>query len=291
MYSMTGYGKADYRDSKRAIGIEISSVNNRFLEFMVRMPRELSNLEPLIKEHISEKVQRGKITVCIHYEDFGSGAETVMLNRILADDIFKKANELKKRYKLKGEIELGHFLNFPEIFLISKDSRFAETIWPFIKSALNKALKELTNMRRREGANLKIDLSKRLKALESQIKKIVDLAAKDKKEHKKKLTERINEILDKSKLDNNRLEEEIAYIVDRADITEEAVRFQSHLKQFRNALVKKGPVGKRLNFLLQELNREANTIGSKANNSDIGPIVVSVKEEIEKIREQVQNIE
>ncbi len=291
MYSMTGYGKADYRDKTRAIGIEFSSVNNRYLEFMIRLPRELSSLEPLIKEAVSDKLHRGKITVSVHYEDFGSGAEKIVLNKALADGIHRQLKDLKKKYKLTGDIGISHFLAFPDIFTISKNSHLAETVWPFIKRAMAKAMKEMLNMRRREGTSLKKDLIARLNLLTAQLAKIEKLTTKTRSEYKTKLTKRISDILEKKQVDSLRLEEEIAYLVDRSDITEEAVRFKSHLKQFRGAFTKKGPVGKRLNFLLQELNREANTIGSKAANAEIATVVVSVKEEIEKMREQVQNIE
>jgi len=288
---MTGYGKADYRDKTRAIGIEVSSVNNRYLEFLIRLPRELSALEPMVKETVGEAIHRGKVTVCIHYEDFGSGIQRVLLNKALAEDIYKQLKELKKKFKLTGDVDISHFLAFPDIFMISKDGKLPETIWPFVKKALDKAMKEMISMRRKEGNNLKKDLNFRLKKLSQQIIKIEKLTSRNKKQYKKKLTRRIADIIEKKQIDNSRLEEEIAYLVDRSDVTEESVRFKSHVKQFQGALTKKEPVGKRLNFILQELNREANTIGSKASDSDVAAIVVSLKEEIEKMREQVQNIE
>jgi len=288
---MTGYGKADFRDNTRAIGIEVSSVNNRYLEFLVRLPRELSPIEPLVKEAVGESIHRGKVTICIHYEDFGSGIQKVVLNKVLAEDIINQLKDLKKRFKLSGDIEVSHLLAFPDIFMISKDGKLPEAVWPHIKKALDRALKELISMRRKEGANLKKDLSARLKILATQITEIEALTVKNKAQYKKKLTGRITDIIDKKQIDNARLEEEIAYIVDRSDVTEESVRFKSHLRQFQGALKMKEPVGKRLNFLLQELNREANTIGSKASDSGVAAIVVSLKEEIEKMREQVQNIE
>ncbi len=291
MYSMTGYGKADYRDKTRAIGIEVSSVNNRYLEFLVRIPRELSVLEPMIKEAVGESINRGKVTVCIHYEDFGSGVQKVLLNKALAGDIYKQLKELKKKYKLIGDIDINHFLAFPDIFTISKDARLPETVWPHVKTALDRAMKEMISMRRKEGLNLKKDLGARLKILSQQIAKIEKLTVKNKSQYKKKLAKRIADIVEKKQIDNSRLEEEIAYLVDRADVTEESVRFKSHIKQFQGALTQREPVGKRLNFILQELNREANTIGSKASDTDVAAIVVSLKEEIEKMREQVQNIE
>ncbi len=291
MYSMTGYGKADYRDKTRAIGIEVSSVNNRYLEFLVRIPRELSVLEPMIKEAVGESINRGKVTVCIHYEDFGSGVQKVLLNKALAGDIYKQLKELKKKYKLIGDIDINHFLAFPDIFTISKDARLPETVWPHVKTALDRAMKEMISMRRKEGLNLKKDLGARLKILSQQIAKIEKLTVKNKSQYKKKLAKRIADIVEKKQIDNSRLEEEIAYLVDRADVTEESVRFKSHIKQFQGALTQREPVGKRLNFILQELNREANTIGSKASDTDVAAIVVSLKEVIEKMREQVQNIE
>jgi uncharacterized protein (TIGR00255 family) len=291
MQSMTGFGKAEYKDKKHSLAIELSSVNNRFLEYNIRLPRELGGLEPMIKETIGRHVDRGKINVNVNFDDYGISLNRLVLNEPMADDIYEKLNNLKERYNLTGEIDINHFLTFPDIFKIEKPSDLEKLLWPLVEKALKDALKKLIAMRRKEGENLKRDVSSRLKLLSGYIAEIVENASSNREAHKESLERRIGDIIKDHELDRLRLEEEVAYIVERADITEEAVRFESHLKQFRGALRQAGPAGKKLTFILQELNREANTIGAKCSDSEIARKVVDIKDELEKIREQVQNIE
>ncbi len=291
MYSMTGYGKADYQDKVCSLGVEISSVNNRFLEFTIRLPREMGGLEPLIKDHLASHLERGKITVSVHYEDLGGLGDSVIVNQALAEDVYRQLTNLKKKYKLVGELEISHFLAFPDIFKISKDGDFADRIWPILSKTIDKAIDGMMSMRSKEGAAMRKDILARIKNLLSLAKKVEKLHACDKPMLKEKLSNRIAELLNGKSVDSTRLEEEVAFLVDRSDITEETVRFTSHLNQFKDAVAENGSVGKRLNFILQEMNREANTMGSKTANSDIAGIAVRIKEEIEKLREQVQNIE
>jgi uncharacterized protein (TIGR00255 family) len=291
MLSMTGYGKAVYRDAKKSVEVEISSVNNRFLEIAVRLPRELSGLEPRVREEIAAKISRGKINIGIYVEDNGLAVNSLVLNKSITEDIYRQLKELKSKYKLEGNLSLNHFLSFPDIFKVTTVDSFGDKIWPSVKKTLHKALNDLISMRKKEGINLKKDIQGRIKGLSATIKEVEKLLVMNKSLIRDRLTVRIKEIIDRQLLDSFRLEEEIAYLVDRSDITEEVVRFKSHLRQFQTSLRGSGPVGKKLNFILQELNRETNTIGSKAANSDIAGIVVEIKEEIEKIREQLQNIE
>jgi len=291
MNSMTGYGKAYYRSKKQTIGVEISSVNNRFFECGIRLPRELGGLEPNVKELIGSKVQRGKVNVNIVYEDLGSGLNQLVFNKPLAKEIYSHLKTLKRDHKLSGEIDINHFLNFPEIFKVQKTNNVEEKIWPLLKKTVSQALSELIVMRKKEGANLKKDISNRLKSMLVDINKIEKLSLGTKKQHHDRLVKKLDELLNKKKIDEGRLEEEIAYIAEKSDITEECVRFRSHIKQFQSSLKESGSVGKKMNFILQELNRESNTIGSKAGNTKIAHITVELKEEIEKVREQIQNIE
>lgn len=291
MNSMTGYGKAYYRSKKQTIGVEISSVNNRFFECGIRLPRELGSLEPNVKDMIGNKIQRGKVNVNIAYEDYGSGIDKLVFNKSLAKEIYTHLQTLKKSHKLSGEIDINHFLNFPEILKIQKTNNIEDKLWPLVKKAVSLALSELIAMRKKEGANLKKDISARLKRLLIKIKKIEQLSLGGKQAHRDRLLKKLNDLLDKRKVDDTRLEEEVAYIVEKSDITEECVRFRSHIKQFQSTLKQTGSVGKKINFILQELNRESNTIGSKAANTKIAHITVEMKEEIEKVREQIQNIE
>jgi len=291
MNSMTGYGKANFVSKKRSIGVEISSVNNRFLEFNIRLPRELNSLEPRVKELICEKIKRGKINVSIVYSEQSDEVNKLVLNKALAKNVYSQLLDLKKTYKLSGEIDINHFLNFPEILTLEKVNNYDEKVWPKLEQTINRAMSEMLLMRKKEGANLKKDISKRLTTLLNDIQKIEKLAANDKNLHRKRLSAKIKDLIDNKAIDGLRLEEEIAYIVERSDVTEECVRFRSHIHQFQSSLKQDGQVGKKINFILQELNRESNTIGSKAANADIARIAVELKEGIEKIREQIQNIE
>ena len=291
MYSMTGFGRADLRTKQITVSVEISSVNNRYLECVFRLPRQLTFMEPRLKELVCGRLQRGRLNVTINYEDYGFGIDRVVLNRSLADDIHRQLLALKKRYKLSGEIEMGHFLAFPDLFKVAKAEDLEKKVWPYLQKATVKALDDLIAMRKREGANLKKDMTARLKVLREGIKKIGGLANKNFDMYRDKLSRRINELLDKPRIDKVRLEEEVAYMTERADISEECVRFASHLAQFKSDIAQTVAVGRRLNFILQELNREANTIGAKSANPEISHLVVELKEEIERIREQDQNIE
>lgn len=291
MNSMTGFGRADSRSKNLAVAVEISSVNNRFLEFAFRLPRQLSFLEPRLKDLIAAVVDRGRLTVVVSYEDYGLGIDKAVLNAALARDIHSHLVELKKKFKLSGEIEIGHFLQFQDLFKVERSEDLEDKVWPVVKKAATAALKQVVAMRQTEGANLGKDISARVKGLQIVIDKIHKLAGNNFEMFRSKMAARIEELLDKKDYDRARFEEEIAYLAERADISEECVRFDSHLGQFLDEIKHDGMVGRRLNFILQELNREANTIGSKSANPEITHMVVELKEEIERIREQVQNIE
>nr|MBN2276680.1 YicC family protein [candidate division Zixibacteria bacterium] len=291
MYSMTGYGKAVYKTKDLAVSVEISSVNNRFLEYSFRLPKQISFLEAKFKELISSQISRGKINLAVSYEDYGIGVDRLVVNRKLADEMYRQLAEMKKKYKLTGSIELTHLLGFHEVFKVEKSDDIEDRIWPPMKRAVEKALKDLGAMRKREGANLKKDLVGRLKILNRKIGLVEKLADENVTAYRQKLTKRIQDILENRALNTTRLEEEVVYMAERADITEECVRFKSHLKQFDADLKKGGSLGKRLNFILQEMNRETNTIGSKSANTEISHLVLGLKEEVEKMREQVQNLE
>lgn len=291
MHSMTGYGKADLKAKKLSVSVEISSLNNRFLEFSFRCPRQLSFLEPKFKELIASRIDRGKISFFISYEDYGIGLDKLVVNRRLADEIYNGLADLKRKYKLAGEIEVNQFLVFPDVFKVEKAEDIENRVWPFMKKTINRAISDLVAMRKQEGLVLKSDLSKRLKVLEDGILKVGELCPENVTSYREKLSKKVADVMASLPVDSSRLEEEIAIMAERCDITEECVRFASHIKQFGATLRKSGPIGKRLNFLLQELNREANTIGAKSGNAKISHQVVELKEEIERMREQVQNIE
>jgi uncharacterized protein (TIGR00255 family) len=288
---MTGYGKADSKKNDLAISVEISSVNNRFLEYFLRLPKQFMFLEPKVKDLLASRLSRGKINLTVNYEDCGAGIDQFSVNKNLSDEIYKRLSDLKKRYHLAGEIEIGHLVGFTDIFKFEKVNNLEKKIWPVVKDAVDKALDEMIAMRAKEGAHLRKDMLSRLNILSRNIAKIEKLAPENLAVYRDKLTRRIKDVMDGKLVNGDRIEEEISFLAERSDITEECVRFKSHLRQFKTDINQTGPVGKRLNFILQELNREANTIGSKTASSTISQIGLELKEEIEKIREQVQNIE
>jgi len=291
MNSMTGFGKADIRIGKLAVSVAITSVNSRFLEFTLRLPKQVAFLEPKFKEIIASKINRGKITLVMNYEDYGAGINRLIINEKMADELFSRLGDLKRIYKLKGDIEIGHFIEFPELFKLEKVDKIESKIWPTVKKAVITALNDLIAMRKREGENLKKDMVSRLKYLSGTIKEVEKLASRNIPIYREKLAKKIAEVMDNRTIDGLRLEEEVTYLAERSDITEECIRFESHLKQYSADIKRRCPIGKRLNFILQELNRETNTIGAKAANRKVASLVIILKEEIEKLREQVQNIE
>jgi len=288
---MTGFGKADFKNKQLSLSLEITSVNNRFLEFSFRLPKQLQFLEPRIKELIASRLNRGKVNLVVNYEDSGFGIDRLTVNKVLADEVISKLSDIRKKYKLGGELEIGHLLSFPDIFKIEKISNLENKIWPHLSRVVNKALDGLIAMRHKEGENLRKDIVSRLDILSKKIREVEKAGPENLAIFRDKLSKRIEVVLDSRTIDGARFEEEVAFLAERADITEECVRFNSHLKQFYSDLKHKGPVGKRLNFILQELNREANTLGSKTADARISRLSLELKEEIEKMREQVQNIE
>jgi uncharacterized protein (TIGR00255 family) len=291
MNSMTGYGKADLKTAKLSVSVAVSSVNSRFLEYSLRLPRQVIFLEPRFKELIASKVSRGKINLALNYEDLGVGVDRLSFNWNLADEVYDQLARLRKKYDLAGEVEIGHFATFPELFRVEKAEDVEAKLWPSMKRAVNRALDDLVVTRKMEGENLKKDLAQRLKILLTKIREIEKQAPKNVQIYRERLARKISQVLGEKTIDGLRLEEEIAYMAERSDITEECIRFESHLRQFGTDVKKKGPVGKKLNFILQELNRESNTLGAKAANTEVSRLVLILKEEIEKMREQVQNIE
>lgn len=289
--SMTGFGKAEISKEGVGVTVEITSVNNRFCDIQFRLPKFLSELESEIKKLILTKIKRGKINFILGWEEELSPSSFVKLNTEVADVYYSIFKEMKKKYNLKGEIELKDFVNLPDILKIEKEEYEQEKAWRIIKEVTLSALEQIDKMRRFEGEKLAEDLKRRVEKLENTIDEIEKLSQLNFEWYQKRLKKRISEILDDFELGQQRIAMEAGILAERSDVTEECVRFRSHNQQFLSALKENEAVGKRLTFLLQEMNREANTIGSKAIHPEILQKVILLKEEIEKLREQVQNIE
>ena len=288
--SMTGYGRAETAINGAKVTVEISSVNNRFCEIQCRLPKFATDLEPKVKELIVSQISRGKIYYSLNWEET-SVANLVKLNQEAAEIYFKIIKELKTKYKLKGDVEVEDILTLPNLIKYEREEIEPEKVWKFISQATLEALAQLKQMRQKEGEQLAQDLKKRAVNLEQIVREIEELSQKSVENYRKKLKNRIAELLTEKIVDEQRLALEVALMAERSDITEECVRFKSHNQQFLATLQENGSQGKKLGFILQEMHRETNSIGAKALEALIAQRVIILKEEIEKIREQIQNIE
>lgn len=288
---MTGFGKAELlRDDVKA-AVEMFSVNNRFCEIQFRLPKFLTSLEPQIKEMILKTISRGKINYTLSWEENLPVSSYVKLNHEAADVYYNLFKELKEKYGLSGEIEIDNFVNLPDLMKVDRDEYDLEKAWEIVKEVTQIALNEFNQMRKNEGRRLAQDLKSRISKLDGTVGEIEKLSALNVQEYRKRLKNKISEVLQGQELDELRLAQEVAFMAERCDVTEECIRLRSHNQQFLSALEEGASVGKRLTFLLQEMNRETNTIGAKASHTDISKKVIFLKEETEKLREQVQNIE
>ncbi len=295
--SMTGYGRATASINRKKVAIEISSVNNRFLELSVRLPKVLSEYESEIREAVASLVSRGKLSMTINIEDNGATPQTLVLNEETAQLYYKMFVDLKKKFKLAGEISLADFTGLPELFSVVTSAPLPKSEVAKLLEAVRKAASSLNKMRQTEGKVLGDDMMARVKLITKALENVEKLHPKSIDRYKQRLHETVKKIegeginLHGSDEMRLRLDMELAILVDKADITEECVRLRSHCDVFNAAIKAEGDTGKRLNFILQEMNREANTIGSKASLYEISAEVIKIREEIEKMREQVQNIE
>lgn len=291
--SMTGFGRGEFADGKRNITVEIKSVNHRYSDINIRMSRRYSFVEDYIKKEIKKFAKRGKIEVSIMVENITESDITIRLNEPIAEQYIENLNRLQDQYELDGEVELSLIAGLPEVFKQIPDVEDEEEMEISILTPVRQAVENLDNMRRLEGEKLAEDLLSRGKYILDLVNKIETKAEDVPNEYADKLKARISELLDGNvEIPEDRIMLEAAIFADKCNITEELTRLKSHVHQL-DAIINtgKGPDGKKLDFLVQEMNREANTIGSKANNIDITGIMLQVKAEIEKIREQVQNIE
>ncbi len=289
--SMTGYGKAEVKTEYGEINTEIRSLNNRYLDIGLKLPKSLSNYELAVKELIKKKIMRGKLTVTINFKDKSLTAGEVNLNSELIEFYHNLLKQLKEKTRVGGEITIDHLLQFKELFELSEEESEDRQVEEVLLKCVDEALDRLNAMREKEAVNISKDINKRLKMISSFTAKIRKLGKKTARAELQKMKERIRELVNGNELDENRLEQELALIADRVDITEESTRIASHVNLFQDVLNNRPEVGKKLTFILQEMHREANTIGSKTSDVEISHLVISMKEEIEKLREQVQNLE
>jgi len=288
--SMTGYGVGRVKEKNGACLVEIKSLNNKYCDINIKNNFQSLEIEQKIERLIKDRVSRGKVNILIKIEDYGLTEEKIVLNEDVADSCYKTLKTLKEKYKIKDEISIDSMLRFKDIFKIVKEEEAAK-IGTLIKGALNIALDSLLKMREKEGKVLIADIRKRLRKIQKLIDKIKKYSKLSLTDYKDNFLTKIKDLTDGLKVDEGRIELEAAIFAEKTDITEEIVRLKSHLIQFDDLLNSEESVGRKMDFLNQEINREINTIGSKTNDVEVTSLVVLVKSELEKIREQSRNIE
>jgi uncharacterized protein (TIGR00255 family) len=289
--SMTGYGRIESICQGKNIIVEAKSVNHRFLEIFLRTPSALSPLEMEYKKKVTEKFKRGRIEIFIRFEGEGADVSKVSLNLEIARDYFDILSRLKQEFNIQTPISLKTLTGFRDIFTPPSETQLSPDFLNQVEKTFLESLTMLSNMRQEEGLALFQDMEMRLKAIKEILENIRLRAPQVVSEYQKRLSERIKELTDGLALDDVRLAQEVAIMAERTDITEEVVRMHSHIGQFESLLQSDGTEGRKIDFLLQEMNREINTIGSKVGDVEITRQVIEVKSELGKLREQAQNIE
>jgi uncharacterized protein (TIGR00255 family) len=292
MKSMTGFGRKDYRDEEVDCSIEIKTINHRFRDFFVKIPKTLNPIEEKIRNTVSQSIARGRIEIFIKYSELGTKNRHIVFNRDLAKNYISVLNEIRRLDSMIGDdLSLSLISKFPDVIMIEEDIDDYESIWLKIQPVLVKTLEEVDASREREGSALKNDVVNRCRTVRDLVKKIKEKSPNMLERYRDELREKISSYVESVEIDEKRLLTEVALMTDKLNIDEELTRLQSHLDRLEDMVAETEPVGRKLDFLIQEVNREINTIGSKASDLAIANIVVDVKSEIEKIREQIQNIE
>ncbi len=289
--SMTGYGRGEIEEKGVRVGAELRSVNNRYLEISPRLPRFLAALEGDVKKVLQGRLSRGRVLVNVTWDQVDGVNETVSLDEKVADRYFELLKDLKNRYDLAGEVDLRTFAQMPDLLRREAEDWEPAEAFALVKEALTIALEDLLEMRAREGAAIAEDLKQRIDRTVSHLQKIEKQAPKRVEELKERLKARLAELTPGGEHDEMLLSREVVIFAERSDCTEECVRYRIHSENFNRYVDEGGAIGRKLNFLLQEMSREANTMAVKASDADISGKVVLIKEELEKVREQVQNVE
>jgi len=289
--SMTGFGRGEAFGKGKTFSVELKAVNHRYNEIFLRMPRSMVSLEDKSKRVIQEFVSRGRIDGFFSIEDSEERPVTVKVDKKLAESYYKAIEELQALLELPGKPSFQDLVKFPDVLVVEEPAEDVEEWWPFVEVALRQAVTSLVKMRETEGERLYNDLKGRINSIERINEEIKERAPLVVVDYRQRLESRLSDLIKEGAVEQDRLAAEVAIFADRSNITEEVVRLNSHLHQALESLESEEPVGRKLDFLVQEMNREINTIGSKANDLTISRFVVEVKSELEKIREQVQNIE
>lgn len=289
--SMTGFGRAMAEKDGYVISVELKSVNHRYFEFNCRLPRQYGFAEEKLKSYVNSKVSRGKVDCFLGIEALDTDNADVVVNHTLASAYIKAMNELAQEYSLKNDISSVSISRFPDVFVLKKADEDEEKLWGYIKEVADEAIDKFIAMRETEGEQMKKDVLSRSDYILDCVSFIESRSPQTVKEYNDKLIARVHELIGDASLDENRIIQEVAIYADKVAVAEETVRLRSHISQLKEFLESTEPIGRKMDFLVQEINRETNTIGSKACDVEIARKVVDIKAEVEKIREQIQNIE
>lgn len=289
--SMTGYGRCERVEGGKKILAEIKSVNHRYSDYSVKVPRYYGFLEEKVREYASRYIARGKVDIYINIESFDDTDKDIILNEGLAEEYINALHALRDKFGLTDDITVSAVARYSDIFKSERREEDEDELWKSVESVLAEAVDMFVKMREREGARINEDLVQRVKYMQTLAARVDERSPETVAEYKQRLYNKIKEVLDDRSIDEARVLTEVAIFADKVAVNEETVRLASHFAEFFEILNKNEPAGRKLDFLIQEINREINTIGSKASDLEIAKIVVELKAELEKLREQIQNIE
>lgn len=289
--SMTGFGRSEIVKGNRKISVEIKSVNHRYLEAGIKMPKKLNVFESRMRDLLKKYATRGKIDIFINYEDDSESQVNLKFNQNIADEYMAIFNNMSEKYNLKNDMTVGGLARFPEVITMDEVQEDEEELWHFIEEAMKAALEQFVNTRILEGENLKKDLLGKLDHMEELVAFVEKRSPEIMKEYRSKLENKVKELLGDTTIDESRIATEVIIYADKICVDEETVRLRSHIEHARKCLNEEGGIGRKMDFIAQEMNREANTTLSKANDIEISNAAIDLKTEIEKVREQIQNIE
>ena len=291
IHSLTGFGRCEVLKDSRKFTVELKSVNHRYLDVNIRMPKKLNFFETSIRTLLKSYADRGKVDIFITYEDLSQSQVSVKYNAALAAEYLKYLNQMAEEFSLDNDVRVSTLSRYPEVFTMEECSEDEDELWNGLKEALEGAFSQFVEMRTKEGERLKEDILLKLDLLSEQIRFIEERSPQIIAEYRTKLEEKMRELLEDTQIDDNRIAAEVILFADKICTDEEVVRLKSHIQHMKETLEESNGIGRKLDFIAQEMNREANTILSKANDLDISNRAISLKTEIEKIREQIQNIE
>ncbi len=289
--SMTGFGRCEMTEGNRKFTVELKSVNHRYLDVAIKMPKKFNFFESSIRNVLKEYIQRGKVDVFITYEDFSEKTATVKYNKEIAAEYLRYLNQMAEEFGLENDIRVSSLSRYPEVLSMEEVDVDEEQLWKLLEKTLHGAAQQFVESRVKEGENLRADLISKLDGMLSHVEYIVERSPEIVEEYKQKIYDKVRDLMSDAQAEENRVLMEVTIFADKVCVDEEMVRLRSHIETTRQTLLEGGSIGRKLDFIAQEMNREANTTLSKSNNLDISNRAIELKTEIEKVREQIQNIE